>query len=581
MRSCLPALVLSSCASVSAFDEPGPWPPPERGMVVSEQPLATSVGQRILERGGNAADAAVAVALALSVVHPAAGNLGGGGFAVWVAHDPGEAPLCLDFRETAPAALRPELFLDGSGKPVAARSLETGLAVGVPGSPRGLFDFHERLGRLPFSAVVEPAIELARRGFVVDRQLAEELAEERVLLERSPGAQEVFFRAGSPLAEGDRLRQEELAQTLERYAREGPDGFYRGEVAALLVDEVRAAGGVLALEDLAGYEAKWREPLRGWFRGLEIVTAPPPSSGGIVLLQVLAILDGFPLDEERVRTLRQGESSGGDGISERALHWWIEAMRLSFAERAEHLGDPDFVSVPVALLLSPERISKLRVGIGELANPAVRPLVASPSESRDTTHLSVLDPEGNAVSLTTTLNTSFGCGLLVRGAGFLLNNEIDDFAIVPGSPNAYGLVGGSANALAPGKRPLSSMTPTVVREGGQVVRAVLGSPGGPRIITSVLEVLLRTEVYGQSLAEAVAAPRLHQQWNPPVTEFEPGWDSLLLQGLRNRGHVLETVDERWGSVQAIAVEVGGAPLGVSDPRSGGSARAARPLEPRR
>jgi gamma-glutamyltranspeptidase/glutathione hydrolase len=542
-------------------------------MVVSEQPLASGVGVEVLERGGNAADAAVAVALALAVVLPQAGNLAGGGFAIWVAHDPGEPPLCLDFRECAPAGLTAGHFLDESGQRVEQRSLAGGLAVGVPGSARGLYEFQRRLGRLPFEQVVAPAIALARRGFTVDERLAAAIAEERETLARSPGARELFLPQGEPLAAGQRLRQEELARTLERYAQEGPEGFYQGPIAEALVSEVRAAGGVLELADLESYQVHWREPLRGWFRGLELVTVPPPSSGGVAILQVLAMLDGFPLDEERMGALRSVDSAG-DGISARALHWWIEALRLAFAERAEHLGDPDFHAVELKELLSPERLSRLRVAIGESANPGVRPLPAAAHESGQTTHLSILDQEGNAVSLTTTLNTTFGSGLLVRGGGFLLNNEIDDFALQAGSPNAYALVGGAANSLAPGKRPLSSMTPLVVRESGEVVRLVLGSRGGPRIITSLLEVLLRVEVYGQSLQEAVAAPRLHQQWSPPETELEPGWPPYVLQ-LRNRGHVLVQQDETWGSVQAIAVEVGGEPVGVSDPRSGGSARATR------
>ncbi|NOT28985.1 MAG: gamma-glutamyltransferase, partial [Planctomycetes bacterium] len=551
--------------------------PPRAGMVVSEQPLATEAGAAILARGGNAADAAVATALALAVVHPQAGNLGGGGFAVWVAHDPAVEPLFLDFRETAPAALRAELFLDENGARVPERSLETGLGVGVPGSPRGLYDFQRRLGRLPFEAVVAPAIALARDGFAVDRWLAADLAAERRKLALHPGARALFFVADEPLAEGMRLCQPELVRTLERYAREGPSAFYEGEVAERIVLEVKAAEGVLALDDLAGYRVHWRAPLRGWFRGLELITAPPPSSGGIALLQVLAMLDGFPLDEERIRQ-RAEDAADPVGLSGRVLHWWVESLRLAFADRAEYLGDPDFHPVPVETLLSPERINRLRVGIGELANPLARALPAPAREGGETTHLSVLDADGNAVSLTTTLNTTFGAGIVARGAGVLLNNQIDDFAILAGSPNEYGLVGGAANALRPGKRPLSSMTPTVVRDGGQVVKYVLGSPGGPRIITSVLGVLLRAVVYEQDLAAAVAAPRLHQQWSPPATKLEPGWDELSVQALRNRSHVLELSETRWGRVQAIAVEVGGEPVGVSDPRGGGAARRGERVE---
>ncbi|MSR61471.1 MAG: gamma-glutamyltransferase [Planctomycetes bacterium] len=581
MFALLLAGALAACSG-PRFDEGGLWPPPRAGMVVCEQALATEVGVEILERGGNAADAAVAVALALAVVHPQAGNLGGGGFALWVAHDPTAEPLFLDFRECAPAALKAELFLDEQGRSVPARSLESGLAVGVPGSPRGLYEFHKKLGRLPFRELVAPAIALARDGFVVDRWLAADLAEERDKLAAHPGTKALFFAGEAPLPTGARLVQRELARTLERYAADGADGFYLGEVAQRVVAEIGHEDGVTTLADFAEYKAQWRTPLRGWFRGLEVVTAPPPSSGGIALLQMLSMLQGFPLDEELVRE-RADAPADPVGLSSRALHWWVEGMRLAFADRAEYLGDPDFFSVPVEALLSPARVNRLRMRIGEQANPRITPLPVAAAAAREggqTTHLSVLDAEGNAVSLTTTLNTTFGSGILARGAGVLLNCEIDDFAIVAGVPNEYGLVGGEANALRPRKRPLSSMTPVIVRDGGQVVKYVLGSPGGPRIITTVLEVLLRTVVYGQDLASAVAAPRLHQQWRPRSTKVEPGWSELLMQGLKNRGHELE-LEGAWGSVQAIAVEVGGEPQGVSDPRSGGSARRAEPAKRRK
>ena len=550
-------------------------------MVTSQHPLATRAGVLILEAGGNAADAAVATALALAVVYPQAGNLGGGGFAVWVAHDPDEAPLVLDFRETAPEALTPEAFLDESGRVVPERSLSGPLAVGVPGTPFGLWLFHRRLGRLPFAQVARPAIDLAREGFAVDEFLARDLVREKERRRLTgPGmARALFYPRDEPLREGTLLRQEELAATLEELVRRGPAGFYSGRVAEAVVGTLQPLGGVMDLEDLAGYEPVWREPLRGWFRGLEIVTVPPPSSGGLVLLQVLAMLDGFPLDEEKVRTRDSAREVDPDsevarvGLSGRAVHWWIEAMRRAFADRALHMGDPDFHTVPVADLLAPSWIAERRISIGELADPHVEAFRFPASEGNDTTHLSVLDREGNAVSLTTTLNTRFGSGLMVPGVGFLLNNEIDDFAVAAQSPNTYGLVGGSANAIEPRKRPLSSMTPAIVREGGQTVRMVLGSPGGPRIISSVIQVLLRTEVYGQSLEEAVAAPRLHQQWVPTATRFEEGWDPLLLQDLRNRDHDVELSQTSFGAVQAIRVEVGGVPEGVSDPRRGGAALA--------
>ena len=580
LLSLLPAASVLSCSAFPDSGEDAGYPPPQRGAVVSEHPLATRVGLSLLEDGGNAVDAAVGTALALAVVYPQAGNLGGGGFAVWVPHDPAEDPLALDFRETTPAALTAAAFLDDEGKFVPDRSLMGHLAPGIPGSPRGLWELHARLGKLSFARVAAPAVELARDGFLVDawlaRDLAQEKARERMLFAGMAGS--VFYPGGEPLEEGALLVQEQLADTLERYAREGPDAFYTGKVAGAIVSSLRAGGGVLSRKDLEGYEAKWRAPLRGWFRGHEIITVPPPSSGGLILLQVLSILDGFPLDEERLRTREAREQQAGhplgpgeNGLSGRALHWWIEAMRRAFADRAVHMGDPDFHDVPVEQLLSPAWIAERRVSIGERATPDVGPLPLPLPETGETTHLSVLDREGNAVSMTTTLNTSFGCGFMVPGAGFLLNNELDDFSIQAGVPNTYGLVGSAANALVPGKRPLSSMTPTIVRDSRRAVTMVIGSPGGPRIISSVIQVILRTHVYGESLHDAVAAPRLHQQWNPTATKFEEGWDSLLLQDLRNRHHELLGVTDRFGSVQVISLAIGGEPVAASDPRRGGAA----------
>jgi gamma-glutamyltranspeptidase/glutathione hydrolase len=583
------AAAFAACASFPDFDEAERWPTPAHGMVVSEHELATRAGALVLAAGGNAADAAVATALALAVVMPQAGNLGGGGFAVWVPHEVGEAPRVLDFREIAPRGLDAAALLrDGRRDPELA--LASPFAVGVPGSPAGLWELHARLGRLPFPRVAAPALGLARVGFPVDAALARDLADpdSRARLEQSEAARALFYPGGEPLGEGRILRQPELARTLERLAR-GPSGFYEGEVAESLAREMRRGGGVLDEVDLRRYSPIWREPLRGWFRGLEVVTVPPPG-GGLVLLQILSVLDGFPLDEERQRALAERalelepgatlEPDGAVGLSGRAVHWWIEAMRFAFADRARHLGDPAFVDVPVERLLSPAWIAERRVSIGELANPGAGPMPSAEprasgetGEGGQTTHLSVLDEEGNALALTTTLNTSFGSGILVPGAGFLLNNEMDDFALAAEEPNVYGLVGSAANALAPGKRPLSSMCPTVIRDGGKVVRSVLGSPGGPRIPTALAQVLLRTEVYGQELADAVAAPRLHQQWRPSATLFEPGWDPLLLQDLRNRGHALEVVERTFGSVQAIRLVIGGEPLGASDPRRAGAALA--------
>lgn len=577
------AALSGACGILPDLADANRWATPLAGAVVSEHPLATDVGIEILDAGGNAVDAAVATALALAVVYPQAGNLGGGGFAIWVEHDPTAAPRALDFRETAPAALRASDFLDAAGQFESARFLSSPLIVGVPGSPAGLFELHQAGGRLAWSEVVQPAIDLARFGYAVDPDLAEDLRDERLRerLEADPLARLTFYPDGEPLGVGVELVQPALATTLMLLRDKGPAGFYSGSVAqSLLASAGVKAGGKFASVDLASYEPRWLEPLVGGFRGREVITMPPPSSGGIVLLQVLAMLDGMPLDAERDKTqdwIDAGEGAGlvadrQAAISVREAHWWIEALRRAFADRAQEMGDPDFWPVPVEELLSSEWIAQRRISISERAAPEIGPWQRPPAESGgETTHLSVLDAEGNAVSMTTTLNTTFGTGIMTS-AGFLLNNELDDFAIQAGVPNTYGLVGSQANALEPGKRPLSSMTPTVIRDQGEVVTMVIGSPGGPRIITSVIEVILRTLVHGQGLQEAVNAPRLHQQWRPVSTDFEPGWEPDALEALRGRGHEVVQRDIQWASVQAIRTAIGGLPQVASDPRRGGTGR---------
>ncbi|MCA9002696.1 MAG: gamma-glutamyltransferase, partial [Planctomycetes bacterium] len=443
---------------------------------------------------------------------------------------------------------------------------------------------------LTFAALCAPAIALAKDGFRVDPWLAADLRKEpaRSRLMADPAARALFYPGGEPLSEGDTLVQPALALTLERYARGGQAAFYNGPTADALVRTLieadqRSGGWVgnrhMTQADLAGYQVRVRKPLVGWFRGHQVISMGPPSSGGVALLQVLAILDGFPLDDDRNGVRRDRElgievAAEGAGFSARSAHWLIEAMRRAFADRAAHLGDPDFVEVPVDSLLAPEWIADRRISIGERADPGVQAwLPAAPKESFQTTHLSVLDRSGNAVSMTTTLNTTFGSGILVGDAGFLLNNELDDFSLAPGVANTYGLLGSKANRLIPGKRPLSSMTPTVVREGGGRVTLVIGSPGGPRIITSVLQVILRLLVYEQSLADAIAAPRLHQQWKPEWTRFEAGWPERLLQSLENQfgQEIRVEPDQHFGSVQAIRVLDSGEPQAVSDWRRGGHA----------
>jgi len=590
------ALALAACASFSGDAGQATYPTPPSGAVASEHPLATEVGLAVLERGGNAADAAVATALALAVVYPQAGNLGGGGFALWVPHAGGE-PAALDFREVAPGRLTAESYHEGD-RYVSERSKVGHLAAGVPGTPYGLWELHRRFGELAFAELVAPAVELAREGFRVDPWLAHHLQDEdnRAKLVRWPAARNLFYPAGRALREGDLLEQPELARTLERYARQGPAGFYRGPVARAIAGEMVAGEGLITLKDLDAYRVRWPVPLRGWFRGYEVIAMPPPSSGGVVMLQVLKILDGLPLDAERRETrARYGESdppaatdprasSAAVGLGARAVHWWIEALRRGFADRAEHLGDPEFHDVPVDALLSPRWIAERRISIGEDATPDIGPW-SGLEEARaaeaagepggggegETTHVSVLDDQGNAVSLTTTLNGFFGCGVMVPQIGVLLNNEMDDFSVQPGVPNEYGLVGSEANSIRPGKRPLSSMTPTVIRQGGHSVTLVVGSPGGPRIITAVVQVLLRVLVYGQDLEAAIRAPRLHQQWRPRATYFEAGWDPALLRELERRGHALEVLPPRRSSVQAILLEPGAEPDAFSDARRGGVA----------
>ncbi|MBL8857509.1 MAG: gamma-glutamyltransferase [Planctomycetes bacterium] len=591
------ALCASACRSATEFGREAVWPTPRRGAVVSEHPLATRVGLAVLEDGGNAADAAVATALALAVVYPQAGNLGGGGFALFVPH--AGTARAFDFRETAPAAATGAPYLDEQGRFVPERSLRGPLATAVPGSPAGLelLLAESGSGRFTLARLCEPAIELARKGFEIDAWLARDLAAPGVREGMNAAARNVFYPRGRQLKAGDRLVQVDLARTLELFAQNGAKGFYRGSVAELMLREIERAripvaerGGAIqdgsgrgwmTHDDLASYTAKERAPLKGWFRGLEIVTMPPPSSGGIVLVQALGILEGLPLDTDRIDTLaahkieqQKGAALSTDtpGFSERMAHWWIEALRAAFADRAASMGDPDFVRVPIADLLSTAWIAKRRIEIGENARVDIEPWTPPAREGGETTHLSVLDEDGNACSLTTTLNTTFGSKSMVEGGGFLLNNEMDDFAIQSGTPNEYGLVGGAANAIQPHKRPLSSMTPVVLREAGHANVMVLGSPGGPRIITAVTQVLVRTLVLEQSLSDAVRAPRLHQQWSPKETVFEPDFDPLLVGVLENRrGHPVSWSKSRFASVQAIALDrLGGTPITVSDPRRGGS-----------
>lgn len=523
-------------------------------MVVSAAPEASRAGAEVLAAGGNAMDAALAAAFALAVVYPQAGNLAGGGFLV--VRTPDGVVRALDFRETAPALARRGMFLGPDGRPAAGTSTETMLAVATPGSVRGYAEAHRLLGRLPWAKVVAPAERLAREGFVVPAGLSEDLAEERDLLRRWEGTRATFFPGGAPLAAGARLRQPELAATLRRIAEAGAEAFHRGEVAARISAYVRANGGVLTEEDLAGYAPVWRVPEEIRFGRLVVHAMPLPSSAGLVIRSVLSQLE--------VARGRGPFRADGPGY-----HFLLEAERRAYADRNRWLGDGDCVEVPMARLVAPARLAELGASIEPdraTASDAVPGGLVR--EREETTHLSAATPDGFAVSLTTTLNGSFGNGAIVPGTGVLLNNEMDDFAAAPGVPNLYGLVQGSANEVRPGARPLSSMSPVIVEEDGRPV-LVVGSPGGSTIPTTVLQVLLRSAA-GEDLASAVAAPRLHHQHTPDVVHFERDRvPEPLLEELRRRGHRTRARGPI-GLVHAIAFGRGGTLSGVADPRGYGA-----------
>ncbi|MCX8071781.1 MAG: gamma-glutamyltransferase [Candidatus Binatia bacterium] len=531
-----------------------------RAMVAAEHPLAARAGSEVLREGGNVVDAAVATAFAVCVVNPSSCGIGGGGFLVYYRASDGQA-FALDFRETAPAKLRPDAFLV-DGKPDPRRSQRGGLAVGVPGEVAGLTLAHARFGRLPLRAVLDPAIRLARDGFPVGDHLAKEIAKNRDELAADSRLRGWFLKPdGSPRQRGETIRFPELAATLVQIAEHGPDAFYRGPIAAEIVRAVQASGGAMTEEDLASYAPRWREPLVGSYRGLRIVTMPPPSSGGGVLLAALGILRS-----DNLRKLGHN--------SPEYLHLLAETMKHVFADRARYYGDPDFVAVPLSQLLDPNLTTSLR---RRIAATHVLPLeeygshlgqAASPASDSGTAHLSVIDAEGNAVACTTTINTAFGAMLVAGSTGILLNNEIDDFAVAPNAPNAYGLVGTAANALAGGKRPLSSMTPTIVLEGDRAV-AALGGSGGPMITSGALQVLLNVFAFGYSADAAVAAARIHHQWQPPVLLVEPQIRASTRKVLAQKGHSVKEVPTM-GAIQLVRRTTRGLE-GAADPRKGGAA----------
>ena len=527
-------------------------------MVVAQEARAANVGVDVLRHGGNAVDAAVATGFALAVTYPRAGNIGGGGYMVIYLGATG-TETTIDFRETAPAAITRASFLDAEGNADPAKSRDSALAIGVPGTVAGLALAHAKYGsgRFTLADLLAPAIALARDGIPIEDDTADSLPAAQARLWRWPATRSIFFDAEGRLKRpGDMLRQTELADTLAVIAQGGPRAFYEGPIAERISAAVRAAGGVMTQNDLTDYRPIERAPLLGSYRNHPIIAMPPSSSGGVILLEMLNILEGYA-------DLASDET--------RRLHLAIEAMKLAYADRAAFLGDPAQVRAPIEKLVSKTYAATLRTRIDpQRARPSeeIRAGAPLPHEGANTTHFSVMDRDGNAVATTVTLNLSYGVGLIAEGTGVLLNNELDDFAAKAGAPNAYGLTGGEANAPAGGKRPLSSMAPTIVLKDGRPW-IVTGSPGGSRIITTVLQVLLNVIDRKLALAEAVAAPRLHHQWLPDAAFVEPGFDPALVAGLEARGHRVVQSMTPWSSANSIIVTEEGL-LGAADNRTRGA-----------
>jgi gamma-glutamyltranspeptidase/glutathione hydrolase len=529
-------------------------------MVVAQEPIATDVGVEILRKGGNAYDAAVAVGFALAVTYPSAGNIGGGGFAL-VRTARGESSF-LDFREKAPAKATRDMYLDSKGQPTR-ESVIGWRAAGVPGTVRGLAMLHAKYGKLKWGQLLAPAIRLADRGFEVSYALARGLSSAGAKRMLSGFAEsERLYRNGGKLFEaGDRMRLPELARTLKRIARRGPDEFYTGETARILAGEMARNGGLITGEDLRNYRTVERKPLVGNYRGHELIAAPPPSSGGIGMIHMMAML-------ERLDYAKAGLGSA------RHAHLLAEVMRRYYADRSFFLGDPDFVKIPLARVLSAEYAAS-RAGTIEperaTASSALDHGVIPPEESPETTHLSIVDGQGNAVSLTYTLNGGYGCGVTVPRLGFLLNNEMDDFSAKPGTPNMFGAIGGEANAIAPNKRMLSSMTPTIVTRNGKLLM-VVGAPGGTRIITGVMQAILHVLDFKLNMQDAIDTPRLHHQWKPDTLYLERGWSPDTVAILERMGHKVQTGIASVANVHGILVEdqwLQGAPDGRTNGKAAG------------
>lgn len=530
---------------------------PPSAAVASAHPLATRAGQTIMARGGNAFDAAVAVCAALSVVEPYSSGLGGGGF--WLLHRVADGrQVMVDGRERAPLAARPDMYLDGHGNPMPKASIDGALAAAIPGTPAALAHLAEHYGRLPLTISLAPAITLAEEGFRVGEHYRRMAGFRLQALRASPSAAAIFLTEGVVPELGTRVLQPDLAHTLRALADQGEAGFYRGTVARALVKGVLAAGGIWQLEDLKGYRIVEREPVRGVYRDVQLISASLPSSGGTVLMEMLNILSGYALDEANPAT---------------RIHLSVEAMRRAYRDRAVYLGDPDFVTVPTGMLLHPFYAAGLRGGVqGDRATPsAVLPGIPRHDDlSHHTTHFSILDRSGNRVAATLSINYPFGSGFVVPATGVLLNDEMDDFVVRPGTPNVYGLVGAQANAIAPGKRMLSSMSPTFLEDGRRI--AILGTPGGSRIITSVLLATLDFS-RGADVTTLVSAPRYHHQYLPDEIQAEPqALDESVQARLRDMGHRIHQLDRPYGNMQAIIWDqVQQRVEAASDPRGIGAA----------
>lgn len=531
----------------------------EHGLVVTAEQRASEIGRDILQQGGNAVDAAVAVQFALAVTLPRAGNIGGGGF--MIIHLADGTDVALDFREQAPLKANPDMYIR-NGEYQQDLSREGALAVGVPGVVDGMIKAIERYGRLPLETVIMPAVKLAREGYPLSWTQAQELNDYRSAFEKYKSSSRYFIPQDSgKWQEGDLFKQVDLAETLQRVARFGRDGFYSGQTADLLVDEMRRQGGLISYEDLDAYNSVWREPAEASFRGYNLFIMPPPSSGSIAIHQILDMLRPHSLKDRGLNSARY-------------VHLLSESMRRAFADRAHFLGDPDYVDIPVERLTNNDynksRMADFNWNSATSSDSISHGEIPSFSESSETTHYSVIDEDGNAVAVTTTLNGSFGSKLAVSRAGFMLNNEMDDFTAKPGEPNMFGLIQGEANAVEPGKRMLSSMSPTIVTKDGKV-RMVLGAAGGPRIITATLQAFLNLAVFEMEPQKAVSTPRIHHQWMPDRLYIEPmGLSPDTRQLLEEKGHQIQA-RSTIGRLHLIYVDEEGLRYGAPDPRGNGMA----------